>query len=198
MYSKTEIAWYIVKKLDGNVSHLKLQKLLYYIYSWSLVSHSKSFSAQFEAWKLGPVEKEIYFLFKEFGDKAIGLSHNFESIPSKVETHIDFIIDSYKPYSAVDLSLTTHAELPWISTKLNDVIPDEKLFSFYSKQAFASNFPLDKTKVYTPPSTHSSKSFSFDMKNEYLPTFDSIESYLKLLEAPETSLINSFLNEFKE
>jgi uncharacterized phage-associated protein len=52
---------------------------------------------------------------------------------------IDFIMDSYNPFSAFDLSDTTHFEDPWKLTPLDTKISEEIVISYYSKLPFAKN-----------------------------------------------------------
>jgi len=82
-------------------------------------------------------------------------------------------------FSAIELSKTTHAESPWKNFKDSDsVIPDEILTTFYSKQPFKKNFPLDEAKGYYPPKTSSHYSFTFDMEKDYVPVFEDIDDFL--------------------
>jgi len=62
-----DLAYYIINsKKYTNLSHLKLQKLLYYIQSWHLVFFDKKlFDDDFQAWVHGPVSRKIYDTFKD-------------------------------------------------------------------------------------------------------------------------------------
>lgn len=78
------------KKLQATIKYLvddnevpdmtpkKLQKMLYYCYSWHLaltaengdvdeILSSRLFDAKFEAWAHGPVIREIYLEYKKIG-----------------------------------------------------------------------------------------------------------------------------------
>ncbi|CAN5429601.1 DUF4065 domain-containing protein [soil metagenome] len=172
---KFQIAQYIVTKYPGEVTSMKLQKLMYYCYAWQLVANNKIFDASFEAWTHGPVEPEIYKEYKDFGRKPV-------SVPRAPKLNVpllDFILDSYAVYSAIELSKTTHLELPWKQYKdTGGVIPDDELLSYYNKQLFAWNFPVEEGKPYYPPKTSSHYSFTFDMEKDYVPVFDSLQEYL--------------------
>jgi uncharacterized phage-associated protein len=172
---KFQLAQYIAVKYPGEVSPMKLQKLMYYCYVWQLVANDKKFEANFEAWPHGPVEPEIYESYKKFGRKPI----TTDTKPAINEPLIDFILDSYAVFSAIELSKTTHMEQPWKKYKdTSNTIPDEELISYYSKQVFAKNFPIGAGKTYYPPKTSSHYSFTFDMEKEYVPEFESLEAYL--------------------
>jgi len=173
---KFQLANYIVSKYPEEVTPMKLQKLMYYCYVWQLVANDKKFEASFEAWPYGPVEPQVYEDYKEFGRNPIKAA----SSVSINEPLIDFILDSYSVFSAVELSKTTHMEEPWKKFKnTNQVIPDEVLVDYYGKQVFAKNFPMGTSPKFYPPKTSSHYSFTFDMKEEYVPEFNNIEEYLE-------------------
>ena len=172
---KFQLAKYIAAKYPKQVSPMKLQKLMYYCYVWQLVANEKKFDANFEAWPHAPVEPEIYKEYKDFGRNPVSVSE----APALDEPLLDFIMDSYSVYSAIELSKTTHMESPWKKYKdSGDVIPDNELIAYYSQQVFAKNFPLGEGKTYYPPKTSSHYSFTFDMEKEYVPEFESLEAYL--------------------
>lgn len=175
---KFTLAKYIITKYNGDVTPMKLQKLLYYCYAWQLVAGEKKFDATFEAWPHGPVEPEIYEAYKSFGRSPIQIADSADSIEINEPT-LDFILKSYSVFSTIELSKTTHMEKPWKLYKdSNKVIPDNTLIDFYQKQPFAWNFPIADGKKFYPPKTSSHYAFTFDMEKDYVPEFESIEDYL--------------------
>ena len=66
-----DLAYYILNNYQeaskGGITPLKLQKLLYYIYVWGIVSNNKIIDAKFQKWSYGPVIKEVYQEFSSFG-----------------------------------------------------------------------------------------------------------------------------------
>lgn len=172
-----------------------MQKLLYYVYAWSLVSGKKISECTFYAWKLGPVELDIYHKYKKHKQSSLPVTSECQVINEHDKQLIDFIVDSYKPYAAFDLSTTTHTEIPWKNTYNNLVITDELIVTFYKNEPFAKNFPLGMNKTYIAPNTNSTKSFSFDMNEVYVPEFNSIQEYLAFIEnQSSSSLINEFID----
>lgn len=164
---------------------MKLQKLLYYCYVWQLVAKDKKFDATFEAWPHGPVEPEIYKAYKKYGRKPISGKKRTDTI----DPLLDFILDSYAVYSAIELSKTTHLETPWKKYKdTGKVIPDDDLLEYYSEQVFAKNFPLGMNPVYYPPKTSSHYSFTFDMEKDYVPLFNSLDQYLNSFKQEKSRL----------
>lgn len=69
-YTAAHIANYILRYFRVNkkeITHLKLQKLLYIAYGWNLVlnkEHPRLFDESIQAWKLGPVIPSVYYYYK--------------------------------------------------------------------------------------------------------------------------------------
>jgi len=113
------LASYIVKiaKKQGKVSHLKLQKLLYYVDCWHHVFMDRPiFSENFQAWVHGPVLASIYKYYGPdlFADIAPIISNPDISWLSKEEKKlVDDVTDIYAEKTAYELECMTHAEAPW-------------------------------------------------------------------------------------
>ncbi len=178
------LSYYLVEYFNGKgmtLTHLKLQKLLYYQKSWGLVSGKFNLDGYFKAWKNGPVNEEVYEKYKKFGSNHISLEKEaFPISDYEVNQIVDFVTESYAPYQAYTLSAMTHSEKPWKETVPNSIIDDKLILSYYSTQPFSKNFPLDKHKPYYPVYTDFFASFIMDM-DENDPAsdvhFSSFEEY---------------------
>lgn len=148
--SKT-LAAYILCKY-GSMSHLKLQKLIYFIEGYHLAYfHGKSLvSDEFEAWAHGPVSRVLYNELKDravlYGDVQY-IQKDGEQNPidiindtlcsSQIEL-IDEVVGLYIGESGMTLEGITHQQTPWICArqgippyaKCNNVI-DKKLMQEY-------------------------------------------------------------------
>jgi len=127
------------------LTHLRLQKLLYYIQGWSLgLRGVPAFSEKIEAWAHGPVLPELYQQFKNFGNRLIP-----EDVACEFELKDDDrkfaaeIWETYKDCSASKLRSMTHAEPPWKKVR-EGYGPEEKceaeitvqsMKEYFSKQA---------------------------------------------------------------
>lgn len=198
MYTPIQIASYILANFDAkefNITPMKLQKLVYYTYSWSLVADVKLMNdGVFEAWEYGPVSSELYHEFKKYGRSIIENKElqNEVAIDSSQVPLIDFIVKSYLPFSAITLSKTTHTESPWVKTAANTPISDEIIIAYYTKQDYALNFvdgidqlpSLIADKTYYAPKTTAFHSFIFDVSKEdtelFKNTFPSFDYYLQV------------------
>jgi len=166
-----DLACYIIHNFahqsDGGISHLKLQKLLFYIKVWGLVSEVEIIKEPFYSWEHGPVNKEIFQKFKHFGANPIPTPCQHSPMPPENEKHlIDFVIENYIDFHAYTLSAMTHNETPWKATPPNSKILDQNIKQYYSEQLFAKNFPIDANKPFYPVMSDMEHSFIFDMNKE--------------------------------
>jgi uncharacterized phage-associated protein len=110
-----DVASYILKRL-GNISTMKLQKLVYYCQAWSLVWDEKPlFSESIKAWANGPVVGELFFQLKGLftvneNDLLIG---NYKKLNEVQLETIDAVIEHYGDKSAQWLIELSHSEDPW-------------------------------------------------------------------------------------
>ena len=57
---------------DIDITPMKLQKMLYFVYRKYLQETGKSlFNERFETWKYGPVLSSVYYGFKKYGSNSI-------------------------------------------------------------------------------------------------------------------------------
>jgi uncharacterized phage-associated protein len=183
----SHLAYYIIEKhsaVDGGITPLKLQKLLYYCKVWGIVSGELTLSGQFTAWKNGPVNGFIYNKYKEYGNKPIPFEEAAYPISSSKETFIDFVLESYVHFDALTLSAMTHQEDPWKKTPKDEVIDKQLIKQYYSQQPFAKNFPLEEGKPYYPVYSDFMYSFIFDFNEDDKAKeviFDSFDEYKKMM-----------------
>ncbi len=124
-----QLAYHIINSEKyPNMSHLKLQKLLYYIQSWHLVFFDKEklFDDSFEAWVHGPVSRKIYNYFKEQSlihkelEKNSDFNIDLNSILSQEQVElIDDVLEEYGDKTPYHLECLTHEEKPWIEARGN-------------------------------------------------------------------------------
>ncbi|MEW5843767.1 MAG: type II toxin-antitoxin system antitoxin SocA domain-containing protein [Bacteroidota bacterium] len=183
-----ELSYYIInnqKKFSNQgLSPLKLQKLLYYIHVWGIVSHHEVLETYFEKWNFGPVNPEVYSHYKKFGNSNIIPETNTgKKLSVRSKKFVDFILSNYIKYDAVTLSAMTHRDSPWQETLHNQTISKNSIRKFYSKLNFAKNFPLGKSKPFYPIETdlHYAYVLDFPQNESQKPFyFNSYSEYLKL------------------
>ena len=201
-----KLAEYIVNSYHGTsievISPLKLQKLLYYIYVWGIISGQEIIEDCFYKWKNGPVNPPVYNHYKKFGSSEIQpvFSNNI-TLTSTEKIFIDFIITNYIKFSAITLSAMTHQDKPWQDTSSNEIITVESIKEFYSKLNFAKNFPLDMNNPFFPVETDLHYSFVLDFSNKISNKpfyYNSYSEYLELEKNSKSDFEKQFNQLFAE
>lgn len=119
------------------ISNLKVQKLLYYAQGLHLAMYNEPlFKESIVKWQYGPVVKEVYNAFKEYGANAIPVNENFDySIFNKKQLEVLHEINTvFGQFSAIILMNMTHSEPPYHNTNFNEVIKHEELTSYFLTQ----------------------------------------------------------------
>ena len=134
-----DVARYILEK-RGQMSAMKLQKLVYYSQGWHLVFDGEPlFAGDIEAWANGPVVPALY---RAHRGQFVVDTDNFPAVGelSEFETQtIDAVLESYGDFDAHQLSNLTHSETPWIEARegiapgarSNSVISTATMLEYY-------------------------------------------------------------------
>ena len=102
------------------LSHLRLQKLLYYVQGWSLAMRNKPmFVERIEAWAHGPVVKDVYAVLSACGRRPISIDDvgQPEGLTEDEMEFIQSVWTSYKQFSASSLREMTHKDDPWLDAR---------------------------------------------------------------------------------
>ncbi|MBI9096056.1 MAG: DUF4065 domain-containing protein [Sphaerochaeta sp.] len=110
-----DVARYITGMMS--VDNLKLQKLLYYSQAVHLIRFDERlFADAIEAWRYGPVVRDVYNHYKKYGFEQIPNSSAEEEAPNlcleQLES-VDLVLGYYGEMSAIRLVNETHSEKPW-------------------------------------------------------------------------------------
>jgi uncharacterized phage-associated protein len=152
-----DVAGYLIHKAAAEpepeyLSPLRLQKLLYYVQGWNLAMHNRPlFCARIEAWRHGPVVREVYSTFADYGSNEIFPIDNIP-VPAILSAEdramIDSIWEAYKVYSGNKLRLMTHSELPWVSAR-GESSDDDRSDSEITHESLRAFFTdkYEKTKI---------------------------------------------------
>lgn len=142
-----KIAAHFVKlsnaKEENDLTNLKLQKILYLAQGTWLGKTSGSselFSDEIEAWKLGPVVREVYSNYAECGASPITEldipdADAKDTLPREIATFLNQVWETYGKYSASYLVDLTHKQTPWVKNYKEDqklTIPKSDLVSFFA------------------------------------------------------------------
>jgi len=133
----SRIAEYILFKAGEEeelISNMKLQKLLYYTQGFHIAFYDrKLFNEKIFHWAHGPVVPEIYFQYRECGNKAIDYPTNtdFSDVDQQSLELINDVLDIYGQFSASALRNMSHEEPPWKQTANNEEITPEILKEYF-------------------------------------------------------------------
>ena len=141
MPTARDVAQYIRDQL-GEISTIKLQKLVYYCKAWSLVwDEDPIFNENFEAWANGPVVPDLY---KAHKGRFICPEHiensDVNNLSQRQKENINIVLESYKDKSPQYLVALTHAEKPWMDARkgyeagerCEEIIPTDTIAEYYS------------------------------------------------------------------
>jgi len=130
MYDARQVANCLLDLSDERgvpITHLALQKIVYFSHGNAYARFGKPLLLnKIEAWKKGPVVRELYFAFNTFGDRPIsGRAEivNFQSrrrekigynFPPEIMDHLRETLEIYGPIDPWRLVAMTHeAGSPW-------------------------------------------------------------------------------------
>ena len=100
----------------GDLTNLKLQKLLYYSQGIHLALKGQPlFGEAIEAWQHGPVVPSIWRKFRDHGAFPLAVPEGFDldSVPGSAREVMDEVHAVYGQFSAWRLREMTHSEPPW-------------------------------------------------------------------------------------
>lgn len=141
--SAQSVAKFLIQN-SGQMSNLKLQKLLYYAQGWHLGIHEKAlFIEPIEAWRHGPVVPKIFHLYREFKWSPIEIDSKPADVPVPVARHLKAILKAYGGWSAAQLEMQSHCEAPWkearkdlpVDASSRNVITHESMKRYFGRLA---------------------------------------------------------------
>jgi len=148
-----QIADYFIafSNATGNlISHMKLQKLVYYIQAWHIAVFSEAILEEdFQAWVHGPVLPSLFERYKSFQWRPIlrddldepSLRALEQSFSSSIREILADVIIEYFHKDAFALEQSIHGEAPWQIARHNlaadepsiNVIDKKTIHDYYSQ-----------------------------------------------------------------
>lgn len=105
-----------IRREVGEISRMKLQKLLYYAQAWSLVWDGKPlFAETIEAWRNGPVVRDVW----TEAQHGVGPQGDYKKLTAAERDTVRAIVNFYGKYDGETLSQVTHLEPPWNLARRN-------------------------------------------------------------------------------
>ena len=133
--------WFLSKE---SMTPKKLQKLCYYYKAWGLALYDEDLlpDYEFEAWVHGPVNPELYSMFKGYLWKDIPMTNDNSRYFSEKEIELlESIWYTYGELTANAIEALTHTEEPWRRARgnldefasCNNIISHDSMKSFYRR-----------------------------------------------------------------
>jgi len=134
-----DVAQFFLSKVREEVgdimTHLKLQKLVYYAQGFTLAITGKPlFEEPIEAWDHGPVVPALYNEFRRYGSHPIPPLASGSVDDRFSKEHLEILEDVHELYgqfSAWKLRNLTHEEPTWEKAYPNGVIRHEAMEEFF-------------------------------------------------------------------
>jgi uncharacterized phage-associated protein len=125
MVTAHDVAAYILTK-QGEITTMKLEKLVYYSQAWSLVWDERPlFNERIEAWIGGPIIPALYDEHRKQFMIAAWPWGNAEALDEDARDTVDAVLKFYGTMSGQELSDLTHAERPWQDAR-EGLAPNER------------------------------------------------------------------------
>lgn len=143
MVTPRDVADWFLARVDeegGELTHLKLQKLLYYAQAWSLALLDRPiFSEDFEAWAHGPVLQSIWRDYRTFGWEPLPVPEEYDEFDDDTEELLEAVLGAYGEYSGKLLEKMTHRETPWLKAR-GDLPPEAACNKKITKQSMKTYY----------------------------------------------------------
>lgn len=117
MASAHDVAAYILQK-RGEMTAMKLQKLVYYAQAWALVwDEEPLFKERIEAWANGPVVPALYDRHRGLFKVSSWKDGDPDRLTPAHKKTIDAVLKYYGSRTSQWLSDLTHREEPWLEAR---------------------------------------------------------------------------------
>lgn len=151
-YTPNQIADWFLARVDreagDSITHLKLQKLVYYAQAWALTLLGKPlFGEDFQAWAHGPVLRSLFDRFSGHGWEALDGPEQPPEIDEDTHELLEEVFRVYGEHAAKTLERLTHSDSPWIDAR-GDCAPEERCTNVIPKDAMQA-FYLAKYQAAT-------------------------------------------------
>lgn len=180
MLTAFDVAEFFLSPIDEEerepITHLKLQKLLYYAQGYSLALLGRPmFADKLENWEHGPVVPGVYARYKAYGSSLLPPAF---AEPEKFQAEELAVLHRVRrekgQYSAWKLREDTHAETPWLSTRRGEEIGIEAMRRYFCRALPQPdfNFDLDRMKEAVEGDFHT-------IPPEALKNLESLEAWMR-------------------
>ena len=140
MISCHDAARFFLSRVDEDagdlMSHLKLQKLVYYAQGLHLALYGEPlFAEPIASWEHGPVAPKLYEIYEQYRGGAIPIPPDIDwsVYDNKTYLHLEQVYYFFGRLSAWQLREMTHQEKPWKNTPHNAIIKRNLIKSYFEE-----------------------------------------------------------------
>lgn len=148
------VNWFLSKaSCDNRITHLALQKMLYFSQAWNCVFNNKVlFEENCEAWAHGAVYREVYNKFKGFKYNPLPYVEVETKLPEEEVEVLEFVWKYYfEVYAPKTLEHICHLEMPYKLARENheelerceNIIDKSSMKEYYMEVASEYNISRD-------------------------------------------------------
>lgn len=143
--TKTIAEYFLTKEA---MTQKKIQKLVYYAYSWYIVKYNDSadniqnvlVAEKPQAWVHGPVFPSLYEEYKQYKRNNVPKINGSILEKTELSEFLDQIWDVFGKFDGDELEFMTHNEKPWINSRngisaispSNEEIDLKDIYNYYS------------------------------------------------------------------
>lgn len=128
------------------VTHLRVQKLLYFAQAWHLLLLDRPlFEEDMQAWAHGPVAPSVYQAFTGNGWNALPIGGDDSGIEGESLAVLDQVKLLYGEFSAKKLEAITHSESPWVDAR-GDLSAEARCSTVIKKDAIQTYYQCEYGK----------------------------------------------------
>lgn len=143
-YKATDVTNWFISQFDKEsgdvITHLKVQKLLYFSEAWTQVLLKRAlFSEDIEAWAHGPVVREVFNQFNGSGWQPLNATGEIVEFDPEVTGVLLQVLEAYGDVSAKTLEEMTHQDQPWKDTR-GFLPPEARCSDIISKNSIKAYF----------------------------------------------------------
>ncbi len=119
-----DVAAYLLQEA-GQLTTMKLQKLLYYSQGWSLAWDGVPlFNEELQAWANGPVAPAVFRQHRGEFTVSEWPHGDATALNTDEQETVDAVLDAYGPLTGQQLADKSHTERPWLDAR-GDTAPGE-------------------------------------------------------------------------
>lgn len=151
MFTAHDIARFFIERAsaeadESDLSNLKLQKLCYYAQGFALaITGRPLFGEDLEAWREGPVVRDIYRTYRQFGSRVITEAQAGVPITDEATVELlEAVYGHYGQFSPWALRNKTHQEPPWREARPTEsALRQETMATFFRTQLRLLDDPVE-------------------------------------------------------